>query len=257
MKREALDQQMTLAIAKKTLAADFACDEACLTRDGTFLVEAREVAGRRRFPMRARSFAMTTMGSGVVIACSADRLAWARAHLSSQHRDELFSIATLASIAAFVEQDQQRLAGPDLKFLCADDTLRAVPPPDDIAIDLVSQELIGDLYAYAGFRHALGYRLDSPRPDMLATVARHHGAAVGIAGASADSDQLWQIGVDVLAGYRGRGIGKALVSQLTEAVLSEGKVPYYSTLVSNLRSSNLALGVGYWLAWTEVYALEK
>jgi predicted GNAT family acetyltransferase len=92
---------------------------------------------------------------------------------------------------------------------------------------------------------------------MLATVARLGGAVVGIAGASADSDQLWQIGVDVRPGQRGRGIGTALVSQLTEAILAEGKVPYYSTLVSNLASTNLALSVGYWMAWTDVYAQEK
>jgi predicted GNAT family acetyltransferase len=61
----------------------------------------------------------------------------------------------------------------------------------------------------------------------------------------------------VRAEYRGRGIGKALVSHLTAAVLAEGSVPYYSTKVSNVPSSNVALGVGYWLAWTEVYAVES
>ena len=58
---------------------------------------------------------------------------------------------------------------------------------------------------------------------------------IGIAGASADSDELWQIGVDVLPKYQGRCIGKALVSELTAAVLAAGKVP---TLNSQRRADS-------------------
>jgi predicted GNAT family acetyltransferase len=75
-----------------------------------------------------------------------------------------------------------------------------------------------------------------------------------VAGASADCEELWQIGVDVVEGQRGRGIGRAIVGRLTAEVLARGRVPYYSTVVSNLRSSRLALGLGYRLAWVELYA---
>lgn len=39
---------------------------------------------------------------------------------------------------------------------------------------------------------------------------------IGIAVCSADTPELWQIGIDVLPEYRGRGIAKALVSLLKE-----------------------------------------
>ena len=251
------DRATALQRMLQTLAADLACDEADLLGERTCVVEAREATGRRRFPQRASSFAMTTLGRGVVISCSANRLAWARAQLSGLDRGELFATPTLAKIAALVNQDQQSLAGPELKFLCAHNVLRAIPAPASVAIDLVPREQIPQLYAHNGFHNALGYRLDSPRPDVLAAVAWQNETLIGIAGASADNDQLWQIGVDVRAEYRGSGVGKALVSCLTEAILAEGKVPYYSTLVSNLQSSNLALRIGYWLAWIEVYARER
>src|SRR5438309_1532932 len=47
-----LDLRATLAIVRQVLAADFACDEACFTREGTFVVPWEERAGRRRFPAR-------------------------------------------------------------------------------------------------------------------------------------------------------------------------------------------------------------
>jgi GNAT superfamily N-acetyltransferase len=251
------NRSTALSIVRRTLAADCACEEASFVCDGVLVTEAREIAGRRRVPMRAQEFKMITMGRGVVITCSADRLAWVSEHLSRRNSDNLFSIATLAQIAAFVDRDRQYVAGPDLKFLCAGDTFRPAPAPTSISIELVTRAQIADAYASPGFHHALGYQLDSARPDMLAALAWHDGTVVGMAGASADSDQLWQIGVDVRPETQNRGVGKALVSRITEAILVEGKLPYYSTWVSNMRSSNVALGLGYWLAWTEVYVRER
>ncbi len=92
---------------------------------------------------------------------------------------------------------------------------------------------------------------------MLATVAFEGGAVVGIAGASADSDDMWQIGVSVADGYRRHGIGRALVAALTVAVLKEGKVPYYSSWPANVASNALAQSLGFWHAWIEIYAREK
>lgn len=197
------------------------------------------------------------MGRGVVIACSADRTAWATARLGSLDRDQLFQPATLAMIDAFVAPDWQRLAGPILRFVCAHDTFRSAAPPPGISIELIEREHMPEAYRYAGFHNALGYQLDGPRPDMLAAFAHDQGRLIGAAGASADNDQLWQIGVDVQAAYRGRAIGAALVSQITSAVLAAGRVPYYSTWVTNLASSNLALRLGYWLGWVEVAAFES
>jgi GNAT superfamily N-acetyltransferase len=243
-------------VLRQTLAADCACEEACFARDGVVVTEYREVAGRRRFPVRAQEFKMVTMGRGVVVSCSADRLAWATEQLSWRNSDNLFSISTLALIAQFVDRERQYLAGPDLKFLCAGDTFRPAPAPASISIELVARAQIADAYAYSGFGHALGYQLESARPDMLAAIAWHDGAVVGMAGASADSDRLWQVGIDVRPDAQNRGIGKALVGHVTEAILAQGKLPYYSTWASNLRSSNVALGLGYRLAWTEVYVRE-
>ena len=118
-------------------------------------------------------------------------------------------------------------------------------------------EEIHEFYAYRGFEDALEYDHASPRPDVLAVAAWQEQRLVGIAGASADSDDLWQIGVDVVTAARGVGVGRALVGTLTDAVFAAGKTPYYSTAVANLRSVALALGLGYRLAWTDVYARDE
>jgi predicted GNAT family acetyltransferase len=113
------------------------------------------------------------------------------------------------------------------------------------------------LYGYTRFKHALSFRTDSLRPDMMAAVAVCDGTVVGIAGASADSETMWQIGVDVLPEYQEKGIGKAIVGTLTLSILREGVTPYYSTITSNLQSRQLAASLGYWPAWVEMYARDN
>jgi len=173
--------------------------------------------------------------------------------LAQQERDELFSVSTLAQIADFVAVDQQVLLGPNLGYVCGSDSLRVIEVPTGFTLELFERERMAEVYRFVGFTHSLSYRLDHPCPDMIAVAAWHKGRVVGMAGVGADSDQLWQIGVDVAPQYQGKGLGKAMVSRATGAALEQGKVPYYATSITNIRSGNTARSVGYHLAWGETY----
>lgn len=242
------------ATVRAVLAADLACDEEDLLAEGVRVVLAEERVGRRRFPRGPKVLIVATMGAGTVVSCDASRSQWARAVLGRLGRNQLFTAATAARISARVEQDGQLLAGPDLKFVCAEQDLRPAAVPEGVHIEVVDGLAVAELYQYHGFRHALSYLTDSPRPDLVAAVARICGEVVGVAGASADCETMWQVGVDVVAGEHRRGIGRAIVGRVTGEVLARGRLPYYSTVVSNLGSSRLALGLGYRLGWVEVYA---
>jgi GNAT superfamily N-acetyltransferase len=254
---DAGDRRGARAAIAATLAAQCACNEADFAASGVVVTEASERAGRLRFPVPTKPLLVATLGAGVVISCHPSRVAWARNHLAGLDRDALFGAALIARLARYVGRDGQELVGPILRYACSRDSLRIAPVPDGVAVTLVNRSELPALYRYTGFAHALSYRRDHPRPDMVAAVARRGAAVVGIAAASADSDLLWQIGVEVVAAERGRGIGRAIVGRLTEAVLDRGRVPYYSTTVANLRSRALALGSGYWPAWTDLYARDR
>jgi GNAT superfamily N-acetyltransferase len=182
---------------------------------------------------------------------------WVHSRFAPRSRDEIFSIGFLAEVSSFVENRHQFLAGPDIKYVCSPDTLRPTAASPKVEICLYHRDRMAEVYRLSGFRNALSYDLNHDRPDMLATVAFKNGAVVGIAGASADSDTLWQIGVGVADGYHRRGIGKTLVSALTKAVIEAGKIPYYSTWPANIASNALAQSLGFWHAWTEIYARDK
>ena len=89
-------------------------------------------------------------------------------------------------------------------------------------------------------------------PDALAVTAESGDEILGMAGASIDSPMMWQIGINVVDGYRRRGIATALVSLLKNEILSRGKLPFYGTAFSHLASQRVALGSGFVPAWVEM-----
>jgi len=238
------------------LAADLACDEQDLLHDGVRVVPAAVRPGGRQLAHGSAVLLMATLGHGTVVSCDAARLAWAQATLGGLDRNQLFAPSTLARIAARLEQDGQVLAGPSLHFVCQADRLPPTPLPAGVHIDVVDGLALAALYHQRQFRHALAYLSERPRAELRAAVARldGDGSVVGVAGASPEGAVLWQIGVDVVAAARGRGIGRAIVGRTTAALLERGQLPHYATLVSNVSSSRLALGLGYQLAWVELVA---
>ncbi len=88
--------------------------------------------------------------------------------------------------------------------------------------------------------------------DVLGVGAYDWGRLVGLAGCSADAEQMWQIGVDVLAEYRRQGIASTLTGALAGEILKRGKVPFYCTAWSNLRSARNAIQCGFLPTWVEM-----
>ena len=92
--------------------------------------------------------------------------------------------------------------------------------------------------------------------DVLAVGAYDGDRLVGLAGASADCAEMYQIGVDVLPAYRRQGIACSLTSRLAKEILLMGKVPFYCTAWCNLKSARNAIKCGFRPAWVELTARE-
>lgn len=88
--------------------------------------------------------------------------------------------------------------------------------------------------------------------DILGVGAYDGSRLVGLAACSADCDEMWQIGVDVLPEYRQKGIATALTSKLAREILKRGKVPFYCSAWSNVRSARNAAKSGFIPAWVEM-----
>jgi hypothetical protein len=88
--------------------------------------------------------------------------------------------------------------------------------------------------------------------DVLGVGAYDGDKLIGLAGCSADCDEMWQIGVDVLPEYRRNGIASAITSRLTTEIIKRDKVPFYCTAWSNVRSVRNAIKCGLIPSWVEM-----
>ena len=111
-----------------------------------------------------------------------------------------------------------------------------------------------DLYSEQ-WEHCLTF--DDRERDVLAVGAYDGDKLIGLAGCSADSDSMYQIGVDVLPGYRRKGVASAVTSKLALEVLKLGKVPFYCAAWSNIKSVCNAIKCGFRPAWVELTARDS
>lgn len=102
------------------------------------------------------------------------------------------------------------------------------------------------------------FAFDSNYPDVLAvSLLDNDGHIVGMAGASADSERMWQIGINVMPGEGGKGIAKKLVTILKNEILKRGKVAFYGTVESHIISQKVALAAGFYPAFAEIKVRKK
>lgn len=97
---------------------------------------------------------------------------------------------------------------------------------------------------------------DDRERDVLAVGAYDNDKLIGLAGCSADSKTMYQIGVDVLPEYRRKGVASDLTGKLSIEILKLGKVPFYCAAWSNIKSVRNAIKSGFYPAWVELTARE-
>ena len=95
---------------------------------------------------------------------------------------------------------------------------------------------------------------DRKHLDVLGVGAYDREKLVGLAACSADCEEMWQIGVDVLPEFRQRGIASALTAALAKEIMNHDKVPFYCSAWSNIRSVRNAVKSGFIPAWVEMTA---
>lgn len=238
----------------RTLAADYACDEALFGRDGTFVVEARVIPGRRNFPFRERELDIVTTGNSVVISTSPEYRPWVEENLAGLGRNDIFGFQAQAKTDAFLREHGQSLYGPILSFTCETGNLRVPMAPEGVEVEIIGRTEMLKLSHLKEFANAVSLKYDADRPNVMAAMAKKNGKIIGMAGASRDCEGLLQVGVNVLPEQREKGIGSLVVGKLTAAILESRMVPYYDTWAANIPSRNLAISVGYRPVFVEMFA---
>jgi hypothetical protein len=230
-----LNKSKMLEVVRKQLAIDMNCTSEDFLKEGLIFCEAKENEGRRMFERQSPFLEVATMGRSTVVSADREVLTRIKSLLENRRRDEVFSAPFLYGHSLYYIPDCERIKRLSL--------------PKGFDYCIKEGEDIYELYKFPGFENAIMYDRNNPRPDVIAICAMWGSEIAGVAGASADSSLMWQIGIDVLPQFRNKGIASSLVSNLAILIMEKGIVPYYGTASSNIASQAVAYRSGFMPAW--------
>ncbi len=247
-----MEQKRIWETALKQSATDMNAEPSDFLKEGVTFRTFRPAEGRRVYLPDPIRLDMVSYGKGIVAVGDEAFEDIVKDYVGKYGSIHIFETPNLYSLNGMLDPFDLRACFmaefflPDIKKLDAFSC--------DLDIRILHQEDFRDLYL-PEWGNALSFK--RKELDMIGTGYYEKGRLVGFAGASADCDGMWQIGIDVLPGYRGRGLASALTNALAKEILSAGKIPFYCCAWSNLASLKNAIRSGFTPAWVELTAREK
>lgn len=189
----------------------------------------------------------TSYGSNIVASVSPEYRKIAQAYLEKNSVSQCFETPSLHTLI-----ENLRPMGGNVCFMAEyflPDVEKIRPTACSYELKVLHKQELSPLYLPQWSNALCEKRKEL---DMLVVGAYDSGKLIGLAGASADCDTMWQIGIDVLPAYRKQGIACALTGRLAAEILQLGKVPFYCAAWSNLPSVRNAIAAGFKPAWVQM-----
>ena len=244
-----MTNQDILRIAMTQSAADLCADAADFEKSENVIVLSRARDDARRYLTLPFTCQLVSYGQNVVASISPELREITEAYINRYPVEHLFETPNLHVLNDALKARGQKICFMAEYFLPDADALHPLDCPFETRI--LTPKDFQSLY-----RPEWSNALCEQRKhlDVLGVGAYNGDILVGLAGASADCDTMWQIGIDVLPAYRRRGIASALTSRLAAEILARGKVPFYCAAWSNIKSVRNAIRSGFRPAWVEMTA---
>jgi hypothetical protein len=235
---------------KEQLALEFNCRPDDFDRDDNVITKSCLHENRRKFSDTPFFLQMATFGGNAVISADEKLHPWLENWVKGKNGFWLFEQHNFYELECELRKHGFKMALTHHMFLPAKDTSDF---KTDIKVKWLEQEDIHPFYGREEFSNALCDRFNPERPDVLAVIALDGEKIMGMAGCSADTPLMWQIGIDVLSGYEHKGLAVYLVTKLKEILMDKGIVPFYGTSESHSNSMDVAIRSGFMPSFTEVF----
>lgn len=235
-------------ILARQLAIDFCTDiDSVLSKENVF-TEYRRIEGRRIFHEEECFLKVAIVNGKILASGKKDIIAWVQDKYKNGNGAWFMDMECLHELEEGLAAFGCRI-GQAHPFYIATNKSEVDTKDYNIRI-FVGEELeqfrgdnrLGEAFIF----------VDLPK-DEIGVGAYKNGKLLGMAGATSDSDMMWQIGINVMPEAEGMGIGTMLVSILKNEIIDRGKLPFYGTSMSHIASQRVALSAGFVPAWAELY----
>ena len=238
-----------LKIAMAQSAEDLGARASDFLKKENVVVLSRENAKARKYLHLPFSCQLVSYGNNVVASVTPEFREITENYISKYPVEHLFETPHLHVLNEALAAHGKKICFMAEYFLPDLNVLRSLPCPYEMR--LLEKNDFASLYLQEWSNALCEKRKEL---DMIAVGAYDNGVLIGLAGASADCETMWQIGIDVLPAYRRQGIASALTSRLAAEILARDKVPFYCAAWSNIASVRNAIRSGFRPAWVEMTA---
>lgn len=239
-KRKSIRQKDIIEKVINQLEIDLNCKKEDFNSEGIIYTEARENEKQRKCIRKKPYVELVTMGQACVITIDNKIKEIVKKELDGKTRNEISELNILTEAEIHYIPDMDRMI--QKRTLLDEFTYEIIEGNKEV-------EKLYELPEFSGFDNSIQYGENYVGPDEIVLYAKHNDEVVAMAGASKDTEDIWQIGVDVKKNYRNRGLATALVSNLANIIIEKGKIPYYSTTSSNIPSQLVAYKCGFMPFW--------
>lgn len=246
------DNKYIFDTALRQSAIDLSCDPTDFLKKENVIVESQKHTNARRYLTLPFDCNLVTYGNNIV------------ASVSPRLRDTVLSYINMFPLEHCFETPNMHILNDkvsDLGYKICFMAEYFLPDVNDIKIHkcafetrILEKRDFVDLYKKEWSNALCEKRKDL---DMLCVGAYDNRRLIGLAGASADCEDMWQIGIDIDPEYRRNGIAASLVSTLTSQIIKRGKVPFYCAAWSNIASVRTAIKCGFKPSWCELTIKNK
>lgn len=258
---EVLDERV-----REQFRLDTNCSRECEETYAVCINESKNVEGSRRVEGLSDFFKAIIYKDYAYIMADKQILEWTREKYQKYKMEWFCKFENLRALDKKLFEYNHRIFDTHIYYLPDPDAtefefdLEGITDEDNsLEVILMDESAINKLVKSEGFdRNSFIHALPGSKtqPDVIAAALKFNGKIVAIAGASKDSVDFRQIGVDVLPDFQGAGLGVYLVTMLKNQIIENGQIPYYGTSESHSISRLLAVRSGFVPAWCEVFSKE-
>lgn len=240
-----------LRTAMEQSAVDLSCEPEDFCSAGNKVVISRKNENARQYLELPFFFQIVSYGNNVLASVSEDFAPFAEKYINQYGAVRSFETPAILALNDKLMKYGHKVCFMARYYLPVPELIKPLPLDCDFALRVMEKPEFEEYYL-PEFGNAIC--AEHSEKDVLAVGAFDGSTLVGLAGASADCESMWQIGVDVLPEYRRRGIASAVTSRLALEIMHVGKVPFYCAAWSNVRSARNAVKSGFRPAWVELTA---
>lgn len=244
-----MTNQEILEAAMQQSAIDCNCRAEDFGKETNVMVRSQENAKARRYLTLPFACNLVSYGNNIVASVREDLEEPVGAYIEKYPPEHCFETPNMHVLNDELQKRGLRVCFMAEYFLPDMTRLRELPCNYEMRV--LRQADFADLYTPEWSNALCEKRKEL---DVIGVGAYDRGELIGLAGASADCDTMYQIGIDVLPEYRRCGIASALTSRLALEILKCGRIPFYCAAWSNLKSVRNAIASGFRPAWVELTA---